>query len=149
MSYNNNDYQPSSGKVIKSDGTVVNEGDGYNADGSLNVQTTGHKSLTIQTQNGVSIPASGTNASSWIDCSGFSTIAITMQNDANTSCYGDINWSHDGVTYHSSEYAIIPSNTTNKKAVSTAIKARYARVVLNNGDSTTAHVMSGWAYLLA
>ena len=34
-------YHPRTGKVIKSDGTVVNEADGVNDDGSRNVRVTG------------------------------------------------------------------------------------------------------------
>ena len=37
MSYNINEYAPGSGKLIKSDGTVVNTADAYTADGKLKV----------------------------------------------------------------------------------------------------------------
>lgn len=64
MAYNNDDYQPSSGKVIKSDGTVVNEGDGYNVDGSQNEVIVGSKIVgptKIGTWSYTTFGASSTN----------------------------------------------------------------------------------------
>jgi hypothetical protein len=104
---------------------------------------------TIQMHNAVSVPATtGTSASAWIDCNGFSEIAYTLMNDAGTTNYADIHWSHDGVTYHSAEFGALPSNNAQRKAVNTPVKARYSRLNIANTDAS-AHIMSSWAYLKA
>lgn len=41
MAFNNDDYQPQTGKIIKSDGSVVNRADGVNGDGSENIVSIG------------------------------------------------------------------------------------------------------------
>jgi hypothetical protein len=104
---------------------------------------------TIQVVTGQVVAATtGTYASAWVDCDGFGDIAITFMNDAGTNSYVDIRWSHDGSTYQSAEFAIIPSNTAQRKAVSTPIKARYAQIVVANTDAAP-HTMNAWAYLKA
>jgi hypothetical protein len=99
---------------------------------------------TIQTHNAVSVAASAWSSSAWIDMDGFDRVAITMLNDASTTSSITIDWSNDGTTIHGNESA--GNDTKKQRAVEYAIKARYARINLNNGD-TVAHTMSAWAYL--
>jgi hypothetical protein len=104
---------------------------------------------TIQTHNAVSVGSSnGYSDSSWIDADGFDKIAITMKNDAGTSSYVDIHWSHDGANRIGIEFGVIPSNVNAEKSAITDIKARYVRVRVVNAD-TIAHTMTAYAYLKA
>ncbi|WEG14162.1 hypothetical protein PU629_07295 [Pullulanibacillus sp. KACC 23026] len=57
-------YSPRNGRLIKEDGTTVNEAEGFNSDGSRNVKVTG--SLVIQRMDNVLIPA-GTTLRSPVD----------------------------------------------------------------------------------
>jgi len=115
----------------------------------LPVKIAGNNQQTIQTHNQESVALSSTKAGPWIDTNGFSEIAITFLNDATASSSGDIRWSHDGVTYHSADFTVIPSSTVSRKSALVPTKARYASLVLSNADSTAAHVMSAWFYLKA
>jgi hypothetical protein len=101
---------------------------------------------TIQVVTAQTVAATtGSYVSAWVDCDGFGDIAITFMNDASTTNYADVRWSHDGSTYHSAEFGIIPSNTSNRKAVSTPVKARFAQVVVYNTDAAP-HTMNAWFY---
>lgn len=101
---------------------------------------------TVQTHNAVSVAATtGTSSSAWIDCSGFSDIAIISANDASTAWYVDLWWSADGANNHGFD-AIIPSGVRQYGSGLVPIKARYAKVTLKNTDAA-AHTMSAWAYL--
>lgn len=52
-----NDYQPASGKMVKTDNSIVNKADGLNVDGSQNVQITGRKTQQIVIMNAVTVAA--------------------------------------------------------------------------------------------
>lgn len=105
--------------------------------------------VTIQTHSAVLVGATtGYATSSWIDCDGFSEIAITLMNDAATNSYGDIQWSHDGSTWHGTDSVLIPANSVQRKVANTTVKARYAKVALGNTDGAP-HTMNAWAYLKA
>lgn len=83
--YDTRDYQPGSGKVVKSDGNVVNEADGYNDDGSQNVVVKG-RSVSIQQiigtgDNSVSVAATQSQSSAFIDISMFESVAIYVVSD--------------------------------------------------------------------
>jgi hypothetical protein len=120
----------------------------YNANGEVVelVELSGKAQTTIRTHNAVSVAASATSASAFIDCIGYDKIALSLLNDASTSSLAHIYWSHDGVNNQGYEANVIASNTFSIKSGETTVKARYARVYINNAD-TVAHTMSAWAYL--
>lgn len=69
MTENINNYSPRSGRVIKEDGTVVNEANGINSDGSQNTRVLGSNvygygpvdlSTTDFVANGIAIAVTGT-----------------------------------------------------------------------------------------
>jgi hypothetical protein len=102
---------------------------------------------TIHAVDNVSVPASGTHRSEWIDLDGYEAIAVTFLNDAATANTGMFEWSHDG------ENAFIAvasmANATSKERVGTApAYARYFRLALVNGDAA-AHNMSAYVYARA
>ncbi|PLR84657.1 hypothetical protein CVD25_01080 [Bacillus canaveralius] len=103
---------------------------------------------TMQTHNAVSVGASATSSSSWIDTQGFDKIAATLINDASTSSNVTLSWSNDGVSNHGDMSDFMPSGTQQRKAAITEIRARYVRVNVVNSD-TVAHTMSAWVYLKA
>lgn len=107
---------------------------------------------TIQTHAGVSLTTGSSssqgNLTNFVDCDGFNDISLTLMNDAATGNSADIQWSNDGVNIHGYDYGVIPSGTTQYKAGSTSVKARYFKVRINNTDTAT-HVMSAWAFLKA
>jgi hypothetical protein len=104
---------------------------------------------TIQTHNAVSVSASGSAAGSWIDCSNFTEIGITVMNDAATSNGAYLDYSNDGVTIHGQDINnIITTNNQARKGNNKPIISKYVRVVLVNAD-VAAHTMSAWAYLKA
>jgi hypothetical protein len=107
-------------------------------------------SQTIQTHNAVSVGVSSASNSAWIDCNGFSDVAISFVNDAATNMNLELRWSHDGVTDHGWELAVITGNQQ-KKSIQTSVKARYLRVIIANLDTVgnIAHTMSTWTYLKA
>lgn len=148
MTNNINDYQVKSDKAIKSDNTIVNEADGYNSDGSQNVKISGRAGNTTQTQTNVSIAGNSSNTqSTWMDLSGYSDLQLTVTNDAVTTHYATIYWSHDGINTHGTD-VIIPSGTTSGRTATIKIRARWAKVVLSNAD-TAQHTMNAWVYLTA
>jgi hypothetical protein len=100
---------------------------------------------TIQTHNAVSVGASGSSDSSWIDCDGFDRLALTMKNDASTNSQVYLYWSNDGTNSHGYEQFIVTSTAAYKQA-ETPIKARFVKVQLLNGDAAS-HTMSAWVYL--
>lgn len=107
-----------------------------------------HEQQTIQTHNAVSVATGAwSDQTSWMDCDGFTEIALTLKNDASTSCRGQIMWSNDGTNQHGVEEPIL-SAAGMFRAGGTSIKARYAKVTIQNGD-TAAHTMSAWAFLKA
>ena len=107
--------------------------------------------LTIQTHNAVSIPAGGfSSESSYHDSDGFTDMEITILNDNNdTTNTVVVLWSNDGINIYGSEVVINSGSATwsSSRAGSTATKSRYFKLIITNGDSTTAHTMSAWAYL--
>jgi hypothetical protein len=107
-----------------------------------------HYQQTIQTHNAVSVGASVSSNSGYIDTDGFNDIALNMKNDAQTTSYAHIYWSNDGVTDCGYEANVLLSNTLIIKSAQIATKARYFKLSLVNGD-TIAHTMSAWAYLKA
>jgi hypothetical protein len=101
---------------------------------------------TIQTHNAVSVAANTTSIpTTWMDCDGFDKLGITVLNDAGTPSSSGVYWSNDGVNIHGVESTTAAS--VFQQAFIFDIKARYAKVRVNNGDATLAHVMSAWAYL--
>jgi hypothetical protein len=104
-------------------------------------------SQTIQTHNAVSVGASGSSASNWINCDGFDNVAVSLLNDASATNKVDVAWSHDGINQHTFETVC---NTTSAKynVGEVGIKAQYCKLVLINSD-TASHTMSAWAYLKA
>jgi hypothetical protein len=118
--------------------------DGEYIDYSIFIKERTHK--TIQTHNAVSVAASGTSASAWIDVEGYEKLAITFLNEAATTSSANVEWSNDGATVHGTESNVIASNTSANKVGETTPKARYVRLVVSNGD-TVAHTISAWAYL--
>ncbi len=153
-------FQARSGRLIKEDGTVVNEANGINADGSQNVSLVSSNvaqpvdiqarlSQTIQTHNAVSVALSGNSQSAWLDCDGFDKIAFSLINDASTNSSMDVYWSNDGTNIHATERVIATGAGTNRQPVETGTKARYYKVRINNEDAALAHTMSAWAYLKA
>ncbi|AGK52041.1 hypothetical protein [Bacillus sp. 1NLA3E] len=161
-----NQYMPRSGRVIKEDGTVVNEANGNNADGSRNVSLSGsnvpdtspvpqkivkRKQTTMQTHNAVSVPANNTSMGTWIDTDGYTDIGLTLIQDATSISDVRIYWSNDNSTIQGAETVIASGNPTyaNTRAGLTSTKARYAKIGITNGDATNPHTMSVWAYLKA
>jgi hypothetical protein len=113
----------------------------------INIQS--RYSQTIQTHNAVSIGASQWSTSTtWIDCDGFDKIAFTLLNDAIVTSSGNILWSNDGVAQHGEEVSVLATNNLIRKTGITDVKARYAKLSINNGDAS-AHTISAWAYLKA
>lgn len=110
------------------------------------VEIQGRYATTVQTHNAVSVAGGATSSSSWIDVSGYDKVGLTLKNDASTSSIGNVYWSHDGVTAHGYDNAVIASNTLAVKAGITDVKAKYMRIDIANLD-TVAHTMSAWAYL--
>lgn len=110
-----------------------------------------HLQTTVQTHNAVSVTASTTNASAtWNDASGFTSLSVTILNDATTSNGLLVYWSNDGSTIHGVDQAIndgAPS-FSNAKAANIPVKARYFKIAVRNLD-TIAHTMSAWAFLIA
>lgn len=111
------------------------------------VDIQGHYQTTIQTHNAVNVVMNGNSIGSWIDCNGFDKIAICLKNDASTSSNIGIHWSYDGVAQIGNETT--PNSSSSYQQTAFEIKARYARVYVNNLDATLDHVMSVWAYLKA
>jgi hypothetical protein len=104
---------------------------------------------TIQTHNAVSVAAGNVSAqSAFMDLDGFDKIALTLLNDGATNSSALIYWSNDGSTIHGNE-TIIANATAQQKQGILDIKARYAKVVLSNGDGALAHIMSAWVLLKA
>lgn len=103
---------------------------------------------TIQTHNAVSVAASGSSNGAWIDSNGFDYIGVTFNNDAGTSSYLKFEWSNDGTNVHGEETGIL-NNTNMRKSYDIRTRARYFRLVLVNGDTAAAHIMSAWVYLKA
>ncbi|WP_066316994.1 hypothetical protein [Bacillus sp. FJAT-29814] len=103
---------------------------------------------TIQTHNAVSVGASGTSDSSWIDADGFSEIGITLLNSGATSSKVHVLWSSDGVTWQGADYDVIATGTPQQRAGNIVVKARYFKIQLFNGH-TASVTMSAWAYLKA
>ena len=148
-SFDINRFSPRNGRVIREDGSVVNEADGINDDGSQNVRTVGRKSITIKTHNAVSVPASGQSASEWIDCEGYEKIAFTIMNEGTYTSSANVQWSHDGVNMQGQEDTIPFNNSTARyRAAEVFVKAKYCRLNITNGD-TSARTISAWAYLKA
>lgn len=83
MTYNNDDYQPQTGKVIKSDGTVINEGDGYNANGSQNVVLIGRNATKTNIFSSLAITDTSFHFSSPIDSSNASKLAMHVYSSLN------------------------------------------------------------------
>jgi hypothetical protein len=144
--------------------TVVHGSEGnpisVNDDGSQNIQLTSSNVIqpidvqsrlqtTIQTHNAVSVAlSSSSEQTSWIDCDGFIEIALTMLNDGVTNSSLNVYWSNDGTNKHGFE-TVVATSAVQYKAGSVPIKARYAKVRVDNGDAGAAHTMSAWAYLKA
>jgi hypothetical protein len=132
---------------VASDGSQLMQLTGSNMIQPTEIQS--RYATTIQTHNAVSVGASSSSNSSWIDCDGFTDLAITLKNDAVTTAVVDIDWSHDGTTQHGRDISSpIPSGTGIVRSATTPIKGRYARISVFNGD-TISHTMSAWAYLKA
>jgi hypothetical protein len=133
-----------SGGAINTNATVVGTSVMQPVDIQNRLQT------TTQTHNAVSVALSGTSTqTNFIDTAGFDTVAVTVMNDVNTQQNGvNLFWSNDGTTLHGSE-TLLASAVGQTRAASTAIKARYLKVQLTNGDASAAHTMSAWAYLKA
>lgn len=91
----------------------------------------------------------GTVTSAWVDTNGFDRVAVTFSNDAAADSYGDIQWSHDGLNYHSADFGLIPLNSNTKKGIVFETKARYMKVVVANKDTAAPHAMNVWVYLKA
>lgn len=82
--YNVSDYQPGSGKIVKSDGSVINEGDGYNSDGSQNVVITGSSTAKINKYQSISMTGTSGSVAAWTPSSGkkFRLLHFTLSVDA-------------------------------------------------------------------
>jgi hypothetical protein len=107
-------------------------------------------SQTIQTHSGASI-VNGTGSfgtATWIDCDGFSEIAITFLNSGATASVIDVDWSNDNATLHGRDSALLPSATQQWRTGETKVKARYCRLNVFNGHTApiTANV---WVLLKA
>lgn len=104
-------------------------------------------SQTIQTHNAVSVAAGATNTSvTWVDCAGFDSVSVTLLNEAVVISNGSISWSHDGNNTHGIE-TIMTNNTDRYRVTRTTVKARYAKLNIQNSD-TSARTMSTWLYLI-
>lgn len=131
------------------------------SNGAANVQLTGSNVIqpteiqsryatTIQTHTGAVVAPSNSNTqTAWMDCDGFSEICLTVLNDGATDNKADIQWSNDGTNMHGADFNIIPPGATQYRAVSTQIKARYAKIKIYNNATDIAHTMNAWAYLKA
>lgn len=105
-------------------------------------------SMTVATHAGTMIaPASWSLQATFLDCNGFSEIAATLLNDNTTSSSATVFWSNDGVAIHGEE-VIVATSSLNRKAGIVPIKARYAKITVNNADAAP-HTISVWAYLKA
>jgi hypothetical protein len=104
---------------------------------------------TIPTHSGVIVTPSGSNANaSWIDCNGFSDIAITLSNSGATPTRVNIYWSHDGATLQGIDVSALPSASNQYRAANIPIKARYAKLEVVNENASPATI-STWTYLKA
>jgi len=115
-------------------------------DGMLPTDAQYRRADTVQTQNAVSIAANGNSIGSWIDCDGYSDVAVTLFNDAITNSRLIIHWSNDGITKHGSEI-MLATGPDKERAAQVPTKARYFRMAIDNQDAGSAHTMSCWAYL--
>lgn len=126
----------------------------YLNDGTQAIQVANvkRKATTIQTHAAVSVALSSNSVSAtWIDCDGFTEVAINMLNDANTSFACSVIWSTDGVNTQGADSVFSPGNGAwgNARSGVVPVKARYLKVIALNSDAGAAHVMSAWAYLKA
>jgi hypothetical protein len=139
--------------VYMDDGTVAQQV--YNETDQTTIKPVDIQSRlasTIQTHTGATVAAGGSSqgnfSSSWIDCDGFSEIAVTLMNDGTTNSSAQIWWSNDNTNQHGNDDPIV-GGTPRYRAGSVTIKARYAKVVIWNNDGAAPHTMSAWALLKA
>lgn len=102
---------------------------------------------TIQTHNDVTVPASGTAYSEWIDLDGYEAIAVTFLSDGATANTGTFEWSHDGQNKFIG-IATMASANSKERVGTSPVYARYMRLALLNGD-TASHKMSAYVYARA
>jgi len=115
-------------------------------DGMLPTDAQYRRADTIQAHNANSI-TNGTKSASttWIDCDGFSDIAVTAV-CGNAISYGiNILWSNDGATSQGYD-GTTPTGGSTLKSYSTTIKARYCKIEIQNNDAAS-QTFSSWAYL--
>jgi hypothetical protein len=106
-----------------------------NADIVQPMKIDSHTSLTVQTQNAVSIAASGWSQSSWFDCDGYDRLAFNVKNDGTTSVDIYVDWSVDGTNAgQAGSDFVAAGNTQQYRSGITDVKLRYARLSLNNKD---------------
>lgn len=83
--YNNDDWQPLTGKRIKSDGTVVNEADGLESDGKQDVVTSGRTTSYQRVMVNQTIASNG--SVSMVLNVGLGTKAINLAFKSSASAY--------------------------------------------------------------
>ena len=115
---------------------------------SQDVTMASRAGMVVQTHNAVVIPASEwSEQTDWMDCAGYDTLNVTLLNDAAVASAANVIWSHDGTTKQGEDSGVIPSGSTTRKAGRVTVKARYAKVTVNNPDTAT-HTVSAWAYMI-
>lgn len=144
MPYDINKYSPKTDNIIKSDGTIVNEGDGYNSDGSQNIVITGAKTITEHTLNNVSVGAGATFT--------FSGNPVDLQNFYEFGALCNANTSHNyNLTVFPSPDGVVAigqiANTTSTsmgKVINvTKSPGDYIIYQITNSD-TVAHTYDVW-----
>lgn len=83
--YNPNDFYPSSGKEINSQGNVVTPADGINPDGSQNVVLVNRKAVEVVCHNALTIRDSLTHDSSLFDISVYDRKSVFIVNTLDQS----------------------------------------------------------------
>jgi hypothetical protein len=135
-----------SGRAISTDNPLAVQEVGSSIIKPVDIQS--RLAQTVQTHNAVNVGANTWSEQTiWIDCDGFDKIGFTILNDAATNNNAQVIWSNDGATKHGEDVTIgVMANQ--RRSLITDIKARYAKLSVQNGD-TISHTMSAWAYLKA
>lgn len=118
-------------------------------DGSILVNIQSRNAKTIVSHDNVSVTQSSTDTQLvWIDCNGYSELALTLMCGEDFANQVDVHWSHDGTNIHAIETPLVNASRTYGVG-NLEIKARYARVKLYNHNGLAPKNMSSWVYLKA
>lgn len=160
---NAKDFQPVSGRMVKDDGTIVNQANGINTDGSKNVavkdfDTTYVLPMEIQRRLATTVQvidalAVGANAwssnTAFFDVDGWDKAGVTVSMTGGTGMIVAVDYSHDGTTY----FASAPSSDTflydgsaNNISSEISVLARFIRISVKNKDGVNPKTVSAYIY---